>query len=104
MAIDEHLAKPDPNNAAPMLWEQIRIVGSLPSLQYTNHTNHNLSGNLPVLFRDSELPEGIVIDDADKEPSLRDFVRCDLEPEDVDMSKAHVNALIRVQREDGTAF
>jgi hypothetical protein len=87
----------------PMLWEQITIAGSLPSLQTRKH---NLPANRPVVMRDSQFPEGIVIDNSEgnSDPSIIDFVRCDLEPEDIDIAKAHAQAIIRVQRADGTAF
>jgi hypothetical protein len=57
-------------------------------------------------MRDSQFPEGIVIDDGDgkSHPSIIDFIRCDLEPEDIDIATAHAQAVIRVQRADGTAF
>jgi hypothetical protein len=86
-----------------MLWEQIKIVGSLPALQTRKH---NTPAILPVVMRDSQFSGGIVIDNSigNSDPSIIDFVRCDLEPEDIDVAKAHAQAVIRVQRADGTAF
>jgi hypothetical protein len=89
------------NQSDQMRWEQILVTGSLPSLQ---SVKHNLPGRSPVLFRDSKFPEGIAIDDGDGHPSVLDFVRCGLEPEDIEVSKAHDDAVVRVQRENGTAF
>jgi hypothetical protein len=65
---------------------------------------HGLPGDAPALFIDCSFAGGVTMDDGDGDPGALDFVRCGLEPPDFDLASMHPGTVIRVQREDDTAF
>jgi hypothetical protein len=65
---------------------------------------HATEAEAPVRFEECDFG-GVVVDDGDgDQPSVYDFVNCDLQPEDFDLTAAQPDAAFRVQQADGTAY
>jgi hypothetical protein len=51
----------------------------------------------PVLFLRCRFPDGVTLDDGEREPGPIDFVDCGLEPADFHVVSFHPDTVIRVQ-------
>ena len=86
-----------------MRLERVRITGSRVALDSPRH----LAGAAtPTLFLDCrfEAPIPVRIADQGRFASQFDFVRCGLEPPDFEIRSLLPDSIVRVEREDGTAY
>lgn len=65
---------------------------------------HGLPSEAPVLFLRCSFSAGVTIEDAEIEPGALDFVQCGLEPADFDVAAMHAATVVRVQRDDDSAY
>lgn len=81
-------------------FERVTFASPVPLKLVT----HQLACTLPTLYLDCSFAGKIEVDDAENQPGLYDFVRCNLEPEDFKINSIHPESVLRVQRADDTAF